>query len=145
MRAANRLGASFGFAMAAAFASLAVTFSAGAQPAKADETPLVQTPPFASDTPLSFTDRLAIRPPPLPNKPESPPGETALPGIDYDTPRYEPAGFPIIAGSSDIGFQAGGVGTLTRFGGGVRPYVWNMDLVLTASAKTSPTNGIEVV
>ena len=30
-------------------------------------------------------------------------------GIDYTTPRYEPAGFPLIGGNSDIGVQLGGV------------------------------------
>jgi outer membrane protein assembly factor BamA len=62
---------------------------------------------------------------------------------DFWTRRYEPAGFPIIGGNSDIGFQFGGVGTLTRFEDGVRPYRWNMDLLLTASIK-SGTEGTEL-
>jgi hypothetical protein len=62
---------------------------------------------------------------------------------DFWTPRYEPAGFPIIGGNSDIGFQFGGAGTLTRFDSGVRPYRWNMDLLLTASIK-SGTEGTEL-
>jgi len=67
-------------------------------------------------------------------------GETP---IDYDTPRYEPAGFPIVGGTSDIGVMAGAVFTLTRFDGGVRPYKWNMDLVASASEKPGP-NGVEI-
>lgn len=69
---------------------------------------------------------------------ESPVSET-----DYDTNRYEPAGFPLIAGDSDIGLQLGAAGTLTRFGQGVRPYRWNMDAVAGLSLK-SGERGIEV-
>ncbi len=58
---------------------------------------------------------------------------------DYFTKRFEPAGFPILGGNSDIGFEFGGVLTLTRFADGKRPYAWNMDLVLTASVKDLPT------
>jgi hypothetical protein len=64
--------------------------------------------------------------------------------LDYDTPRYEPAGFPIVGGTSDIGVMAGGVFTLTRFDGGVRPYRWNMDFVAAASAKGG-SEGTEIV
>jgi len=67
-------------------------------------------------------------------------GETP---IDYDTARYEPAGFPIVGGTSDIGVMGGAVFTLTRFEGGVRPYKWNMDLVASASEKPGP-NGVEI-
>ena len=67
-------------------------------------------------------------------------GETL---IDYDTARYEPAGFPIVGGTSDIGVMAGAVFTLTRFEGGIRPYKWNMDLVASASEKPGP-NGVEI-
>jgi hypothetical protein len=63
--------------------------------------------------------------------------------LDYDTARYEPAGFPIVGGTSDIGVMGGGVFTLTRFAGGVRPYAWNMDLVASASVKDGPT-GTEI-
>jgi len=58
---------------------------------------------------------------------------------DYFTKRYEPAGFPLIGGTSDIGFQFGGVLTLTKFGDGTRPYAWNMDVVLSASVKDLPS------
>lgn len=64
--------------------------------------------------------------------------------IDYDTARYEPAGFPLLGGTSDIGVMGGFVATLTRFDGGTRPYRWNMDLVVAASAKSGPT-GTEIV
>jgi hypothetical protein len=56
---------------------------------------------------------------------------------------YELAGFPLLAGDSDIGFEFGVVGTLSRFAGGVVPYQWNMDAVLALSVKDGPT-GSEV-
>jgi hypothetical protein len=49
--------------------------------------------------------------------------------------RYELAGFPIIGGNSDIGFQFGAAGTLTRFYDQAFPYEWNLDLLLSASLK----------
>jgi hypothetical protein len=49
--------------------------------------------------------------------------------------RYELAGFPIVGGSSDIGVQFGAAATWTRFYDGARPYLWNIDLLLSASAK----------
>lgn len=58
---------------------------------------------------------------------------------DYHTPRYEAAGFPLLAGSSDVGVKTGAVGTLKRFEEGVRPYRWNVDLLLAASFKEGPT------
>ncbi|MEO8874395.1 MAG: BamA/TamA family outer membrane protein [Polyangiaceae bacterium] len=64
--------------------------------------------------------------------------------LDYDTDRYEPAAFPLIGGDSDIGFEFGAVGTLTHFGSGVRPYLWNMDLVLSASVKSGPTGAADI-
>ncbi|HEY5373812.1 MAG TPA: BamA/TamA family outer membrane protein [Polyangiaceae bacterium] len=72
---------------------------------------------------------------------------------DLDAPRdsashqqrtgYEPAGFPLLAGDSDIGFEFGVVSTLSRFGNGVVPYQWNMDLVLALSVKNGPS-GTEI-
>ncbi len=58
--------------------------------------------------------------------------------------RYEPAGFPILGGNSDIGFQFGGAGTLTRFYDGARPYLWNIDLLLSGSVKDDQ-NGFRLV
>jgi hypothetical protein len=49
--------------------------------------------------------------------------------------RYELGAFPILAGTSDIGFQFGAVGTLTRFYDNAFPYEWNADLLLSASVK----------
>ncbi len=49
--------------------------------------------------------------------------------------RYELAGFPIVGGNSDIGFQFGAAGTLTRFYDQAFPYEWNLDLLLSASIK----------
>lgn len=50
--------------------------------------------------------------------------------------RYELAGFPIFGGNSDSGVLLGGVATLTRFHDDVRPYLWNVDLLLSASLKS---------
>jgi hypothetical protein len=58
--------------------------------------------------------------------------------IDYETRRTEPAGFPILAGNSDIGLQLGAVGQVTRFQDNVRPYRWKLDLVLSASLISGP-------
>jgi Omp85 superfamily domain len=55
--------------------------------------------------------------------------------IDYKTPRTEIAGFPLISGNSDIGVQFGAVGTMTRFGGDIKPYRWNFDLLLSTAVK----------
>jgi hypothetical protein len=64
--------------------------------------------------------------------------------VDYTTRRYEPAGFPLIGGSTDIGVLVGVAGTVSFFQRGVRPYFWNMDLVLAASFKDSAGGGVEV-
>ncbi len=71
-------------------------------------------------------------------------GDAGWPEIpqDYTTQRYEPAGFPLLGGDSDIGFQFGAVATLTRFDGGVAPYLWNMDFVLAASVRAGPLEKI---
>jgi hypothetical protein len=62
-------------------------------------------------------------------------GET----VDYATKRYELAAFPLVGGDSDIGFEFGAVGTLSRFANNSVPYEWNMDLVLAASIKSGPS------
>ncbi len=58
--------------------------------------------------------------------------------------RYELAGFPIVGGNSDIGIQFGGAATLTRFYDGAFPYLWNIDLLLSASVKDDQ-NGFNLV
>jgi hypothetical protein len=58
--------------------------------------------------------------------------------------RFELAGFPIVAGSTDIGVQFGGAATLTRFFDRQFPYDWNLDLLLTASVKDDQ-NGVRFV
>jgi len=63
--------------------------------------------------------------------------------VDYFTRRYEPAGFPLIGGDSDIGFQFGIVGTLSHFSDGAKPYQWDMDLLLSLSVKRGP-DGLEI-
>ncbi len=74
-------------------------------------------------------------PPPAVDEPAKPPERFDVGQVDYTTPRYEPAGFPLLGGNSDIGFEFGAVGTLTRFERGDQPYLWNMDVVLTGSIK----------
>jgi hypothetical protein len=61
-----------------------------------------------------------------------------------DPERYELAGFPIVGGNTDIGVQFGGAATLTRFHDDVRPYLWNVDLLLSASIKND-SNGTRLV
>jgi hypothetical protein len=58
--------------------------------------------------------------------------------------RYEFAGFPILGGNSDIGFQFGGAATLTRFYDDALPYRWNVDLLLSGSLKDD-ANGLRLV
>jgi hypothetical protein len=76
---------------------------------------------------------------------EGPPREvdiaTSEKKTDYWRRRFEPAGFPIIAGSSDTGFQFGLVTTLSYFANGVKPYAWNMDLLATLSIKGRDSGG----
>jgi hypothetical protein len=63
---------------------------------------------------------------------------------DLDARRYELAGFPIVGGNSDIGFQFGAAATYTRFYDTARPYLWNADLLLSASLKDDQ-NGFRMV
>jgi hypothetical protein len=58
--------------------------------------------------------------------------------------RFELAGFPIIGGNSDIGFQFGAAATFTRFYDAAFPYLWNIDLLLSASLKDDD-NGLRLV
>jgi hypothetical protein len=64
--------------------------------------------------------------------------------VDYDKSRIEPAVFPIIGGSSDIGFEFGAVGTFSKFGNSIRPYEWNLDLVAAVSFKGGPSGAAEL-
>jgi hypothetical protein len=61
-----------------------------------------------------------------------------------DPERHELAGFPIVGGNTDIGVQFGGAATLTRFHDDLNPYLWNLDLLLSASVK-SDSNGTRLV
>jgi hypothetical protein len=97
--------------------------------------PAPQVPPLVWPDPFSAPAAHSVEPRDAPDDEDH--------RIDYDTPRYEPAGFPILGGTSDIGVMGGVVFTLTRFDGGVRPYRWNMDLVASASEKQGPT-GAEI-
>jgi len=52
-----------------------------------------------------------------------------------DPRRYELAGFPIVGGNSDIGVQFGAAVTWTKFYDLAKPYLWNIDLLLSGSVK----------
>lgn len=71
--------------------------------------------------------------------PDTPPPDRKLPPR-----RYELAGFPIIGGNSDIGVQFGGAATYTRFYDEAFPYLWNIDLLLSASLKSDTTGGVRL-
>jgi hypothetical protein len=101
--------------------------------------PPAATPP-PPDDPGDTT--APVRPPQGPLHRSKPPRSKTADG-DYWTQRFEPAGFPLIGGDSDIGFEFGAVGTLSYFSGGVKPYRWNMDLLLSVSLKEGP-DGAEI-
>ncbi len=63
---------------------------------------------------------------------------------ELDKQRLEVAGFPIIGGNTDIGVQFGAAATFTRFKDEVKPYLWNIDAVASASMK-SDSNGFRLV
>jgi hypothetical protein len=71
-------------------------------------------------------------------------GPPAQLDADLRARRYELAGFPIVGGNSDIGFQVGAAATWTRFYDVSRPYFWNMDVLLSASLKDD-ANGFRMV
>jgi hypothetical protein len=98
-------------------------------------------PPAAADAadPDDTSDTtVVVRPPHGPHRPRPPKPLTGN-QVDYFTKRYEPAALPLIGGDSDIGFEFGAVGTLSYFADGVKPYRWNMDLLLSASLKEGPS------
>ncbi len=153
------------WALAARVAGALILASASALVAPSAQAQLAvrgpRSAPLVLTLPNAFVPPTALLPapqlPPLP-KPDAlfvaPPAPGGAPvvadepssqehRIDYDTPRYEPAGFPIIGGTSDIGVLGGVVFTLSRFEGGVRPYKWNMDVVASASEKQGPA-GAEI-
>jgi hypothetical protein len=129
--------------------------------ARAD-TPAARSPDSAASASSSGPTLAApTLPPALPanGKPASQDGQNgqvsastsvSQPGADAggtkgESPRrYELAGFPIVGGSSDIGFQFGGAATLTRFYDQAFPYLWNIDLLLSASLKDDQT-GLRLV
>jgi hypothetical protein len=109
------------------------------------------TGPLAPATPRSSPDSPPA--PPSPARPaghdETPPPSAALKlhaddDLDYESSRIEPAGFPLIGGDSDIGVEFGAVGTFTKFGRGIRPYEWNMDIVGSVSLKNDPLGRAEL-
>ncbi len=62
-------------------------------------------------------------------------GAPASPAKPLDAERMEYAGFPILAGNTDIGVMFGGAATITHFHGDDRPYQWNLDILLATSLK----------
>jgi outer membrane protein assembly factor BamA len=69
-------------------------------------------------------------------------GVTTTPALNPR--RYELGAFPILAGSTDIGFQFGVAATLSRFYDDEFPYLWNIDLLLSASVKAD-MSGLRLV
>jgi hypothetical protein len=82
--------------------------------------------------------------PSVPVVPLVPPHEHTEEEKKLEPRRYELAGFPIIGGNSDIGFQFGGAATWTRFYDEAFPYLWNVDLLLSASIKDD-SQGVRLV
>ncbi|HWL89407.1 MAG TPA: BamA/TamA family outer membrane protein [Polyangiaceae bacterium] len=64
--------------------------------------------------------------------------------LDYDRSRLEPAAFPVIGGDSDVGVELGAIATFAKFGHGVRPYEWNMDVLAAVSFKSGPSGNPEI-
>jgi len=60
------------------------------------------------------------------------------------TDHTEWAGFPVLGGSTDVGIQLGGAGTITHVGDRFRPYWWKVDGLVSFSVKGGP-RGTEVV
>src|SRR6202042_2774522 len=60
-----------------------------------------------------------------------------------DPRRYELAGFPIVGGNSGNGGQFGAAVTWTNFYDLAKPYLWNIDLLLSASVKDA--EGVRLV
>lgn len=127
-------------------ATLAGVLSSAARgdeaPAVDEPRPVVPAPPASSIAPASSAATASSAAPGKkpPSDGESP---TGADNVDYATQRYEVAALPLLGGDSDIGFEFGAVGTLSRFDRGIVPYEWNMDLVLALSVKSSPT-GTEI-
>jgi hypothetical protein len=119
---------------------LAQSAAALADTAPASKAPIVA--PAAPDNAGPTTTAPAAGKVPVPAAAPPAPAETET--LDYDRPRTEPAGFPLIGGDSDIGVEFGAVGTFTRFGHGIRPYEWNMDIVGSVSLKNGPNGSTEV-
>jgi hypothetical protein len=143
-----------------AFRACAVLSVAGIVPVRAlaaDSSPPqpADSAPAPNPTPSGSGPGPVLVPPQSPaglQPPRAPPDTTpsktlaprARPQTDYYTRRLEPAGFPLIGGSSDIGFQVGVVGTLSYFADGIEPYAWNQDLFLSLSFNRGPGGNIEI-
>ncbi|HEX4475494.1 MAG TPA: BamA/TamA family outer membrane protein [Polyangiaceae bacterium] len=117
------------------------------EPAPSSTANATPTPPSNGTASAAQSNDTPTAPPAAVTKPPdgqaAPTNDAGGETFDYRTPRLEPAGFPLIGGDSDIGVEFGAVGTLTKLGGDVRPYLWNMDLLISLSAK-SDLNGTEI-
>jgi hypothetical protein len=108
-------------------ASVLGSANAGAQPMTAPQIAPPHAPPTQTTSPAQ-------------EQPEPKPNQEKL-----DVERYELAGFPIVGGNSDIGFQFGGAATWTRFHNDARPYFWNIDLLLSASTKSDASGNLGLI
>jgi outer membrane protein assembly factor BamA len=97
---------------------------------------LAAAPAYADDSPA-----IAVQPTIPVNG--APPAEPKLSDEDVRDHR-EYAGFPVLGGSTDIGFQIGAAATVTQVGDRFKPYWWKVDGVVSFSIKGGP-RGTEVV
>jgi hypothetical protein len=75
---------------------------------------------------------------------DEPPPQTKPIGEKPEKEQNEFAGAPILGGSTDIGFQLGVAGAITRASPKYEPYRWKIDGIISASTKSGP-RGTEVV
>jgi hypothetical protein len=129
--AVTRLGCACAFALAAPRA-LAQDLPGAESPTIEQRNPNVPNQPTPGQAPQ-------LQPVQAPrsdgNAPRSPSDDDVA--IDYHTPRWDPAAFPLIGGNSDVGVQFGGVGRITRFGYDSKPFLFRGDFLLTASIRDS--------
>jgi hypothetical protein len=65
-------------------------------------------------------------------------------GREPDSARTEPAGLPIVAGSTDIGIGLGFVGSLARIEPKTRPYRWRVLAQVFAAARLNGDDAVEL-
>lgn len=121
--------------LASGRASRAQELPGGPTTPPAEAAPTSSSSPSLASEPPPADDRPKVVAPPTDGRPAKTDDDDA--GVDYDRARFEPAGFPIVGGNSDIGVQLGAAGRFTKFGNGQRPFQWRFDLLLTASIRNS--------